>query len=303
LDAQGLKGVYVELKEQPACWAEHHVNVTTIPADKVRAVRGPRRVGLYVGVSDFADTRIRRLSISHNDAGRLREAMKEHCDLDTVILLIDEQATLANIRTAICHTLVEATRPGDVVFIYWSGHGARCADDNNDESDGYDEYLVPYDGRLDDLEAIRRSMLLDDTFGRWIQDLDGRRIVVILDTCHSGGHSKYEKGLGLPEPVAKGEFDFLDGEFARIKDIGHETAMLASAKASQVAFERREGDLSTMTYFLIKLLEQGNGPITLTQAFEHLKIQVPAYVEKQFPGTTQTPVLVKAPNTKVYLRL
>jgi len=143
---------------------------------------------------------------------------------------------------------------------------------------------------------------LDDTFGRWIQDLDGRRIVVILDTCHSGGHSKYEKGLGLPDPVAKGEFDFLDGEFGRVKDIGHETAMLASAKASQVAFERREGDLSAMTYFLIELLEQGNGPITLTQAFEHLKIQVPAYVEKQFPGTTQTPVLVKPPSMKVYLR-
>jgi hypothetical protein len=42
--------------------------------------------------------------------------------------------------------------------------------------------------------------------------------------------------------------------------------------------------------------------VTLTQAFEYVKVQVPAYVEKTYPGTTQTPVLVDQTTRPLYLR-
>jgi hypothetical protein len=149
-------------------------------------------------------------------------------------------------------------------------------------------------------------MVLDDTFGRWIQELDGRRVLVVLDTCHSGGQGQ-EKSLrtaSTPAAPARGAFDFLDGELARMKDIGQrETALLASSAASQVSFERREGDLSTMTYFLLGQLQADSRPLELKDAFAGLQSDVAKYVEATFPGTTQTPVLVNNLASPLYLRL
>jgi len=294
----------------PAAWAEHHVQVTTIPAGKTPEARRRRRVALLVGISRYQDPKIRPLTVSHDDAVQLQQVMKRRSKLDELILLTDREATLAAVRAAICRKLVQRTLPGDVVFIYWSGHGGRCADSGGDEPDGFDEYLVPYDGRLDDLATVRRTMLTDDTFGRWIQDLDGRRVVLILDTCHSGGQSIGAKAPGAAKtpgapkaPPPNAPFDFLDGELARAKDIGQkETALLCSATSSQIAFGRREGDLSTMTWFLVALLRQDTGPLTLTETFDHLKIQVPAYVKQKFPGTTQTPVLINHLTGQLHLR-
>jgi uncharacterized caspase-like protein len=232
--------------------------------------------------------------------------MKQKCGLDDAAVLINQQATLANIERAVRQVLPSATKPGDTVFLYWSGHGGRCADDNRDEADGYDEFLVPYDGSGENLNALRRTMLLDDTFGRWVQALDGRKLVVILDTCHSGGQATGSKGMSLPGISAPeggaANFDFLDGELERSKDIGQkETAILASSRATQVSFETEEG-LSAMTLFLAKQLSDATTPITLAQVFDNLKSTVPAYVSQHMEGAIQTPVLVDNTTPPVYVK-
>ncbi len=325
---RGVKAVYVEMKNQPNVWAEHDVATTTV-APQGQAAGGstpaatppgtttttasrpsnrPRRVGVFIGISEFRDPAIRDLKVSYKDAVAMAQAISRGGGLDETIVLINEQATLANIENAIRTRLPAVTRPGDTVVIFWSGHGARCADDNGDERDGYDEYLVPHDGRLGDVATIRRTMLLDDTFGRWIQELDGRRLAIILDTCHSGGQTAQEKSLGKGldvGPAVAGDvaFDFLDGEIERAKDIGQrDTALLASSQAAQVSFERREGDLSTMTFFLVDLLRSASGPVTLSDAYDALRPRVAEYVERTFPGTTQTPVLVNNLSRPFYLR-
>lgn len=304
LNPDDLEAVVRELQNEPAGWAEHHVSVTTTPRRQTPPSQELRRVALLIGISEYQDDEIRNLTVSHRDAQVLAAVLSEKCQFDDVILLVNQQATLANIREAICTTLVQNTRPGDEVFIFWSGHGGRCADDNGDEPDGYDEYMVPYDARVGSLNTLRRTMLIDDTFGRWVQDLDGRKVVMILDTCYSGGQATQEKGLGLPDPAPAGVFDFFDGELARTKDVGQkEAALMCSAKASQIAFERREEDLSVMSYFLIEsLLDDASRPITLTAAFDYVKVQVPAYVRRSFPGTTQTPVLINDLSGEFHLR-
>jgi len=304
LDSAGVKAVYVELERRPAAeWAEHQVRVTTVACRAGLKHRKPRRVILIIGISRFKDPRIRRLAVGDKDARRMADVMKKYGQMDEVMLLVNKDATLENIRKAICQTLAKKTLPGDDVLIYFSDHGGRCADDDNEERDGLDEYLVPYNGRLNDLTTIRQTMLLDDAFGRWLQCLDGRRVALILDTCCSGGQSKYEKGLGSGDPKPGTVFDFLDGELARTKDVGQaESAMLYSAKPDQIAFERRELDLSVMTHFLVGLLEEATGPITLTQAFDYVKVQVPRYVEQQLHGSSQTPGLINNLSTELYLR-
>ncbi|MCA9022187.1 MAG: caspase family protein, partial [Planctomycetaceae bacterium] len=183
----------------------------------------------------------------------------------------------------------EKTQPGDEVLIFWSGHGDSVADVDGDEQDGRDEVLIPYDANR---ENIKETSITDDTFGRWLQALDGRKIVVLLDACKSGGQANNEKGLGQRTDKLK-TFDFLDNELTRTKDIGQkQAAVLASSSASQISLVRLEGDLSVMTYFLIEKIKSSDGALSLQQAFEHLSKAVPDYVKQKFPGYTQTPVLI-----------
>jgi len=297
-----VKAAFVEgTRENTVRFSEHHVKIKTVSADVPVTTRKPRRIGVFIGLSRFKDRNIPQLSICHLDAYTMCEVMKP--GLDHAFLLTNEQATLKNIEDCIRRTLVELSEPGDEIFIFWSGHGGRCADQNGDEKDGLDEYLVAYDSQRNKYE----TMLLDDQFGRWVQGLDGRKIVVILDTCHSAGNATNEKqiskGLDSPGIKAIGDAaDFLDGELARTKDLGQqETAILASSRAAQVSFERRQGDLSAMTYFLTKLLLASTDGVTLNQAYEHVRVEVPRYISREFPGTTQDPVLIDETTPPVYL--
>ena len=150
LKVAALKNVLVELDKDPANWAEHQVEITTMPPEKsdepqrmqgVKPIdnnksqnsssqsserRQSRRVGLFVGSDQYQDSRIRKLKTARNDALKMHEVMRAYCGLDEGIVLTDEQATRQAIREVICNTLVAATHPGDEVFIYWSGHGTRC---------------------------------------------------------------------------------------------------------------------------------------------------------------------------------
>ncbi len=309
-----VRSAYIEeCKPNPSRWAEHHVKIKTVPAAAVGAAVAvkPRRIGVFIGISDYQDSNIRGLRICHLDAREMARVMRARGEIDQSFVLVNQQATLRKIEETIRKRVTKLTRPGDEVIIYWSGHGARVADENGDEKDGLDELLVPYDANTENIDTVKATMLSDDTFGRWIQELDGRRIAVILDTCHSAGQATNEKSLrdgakGLPMMFGKAirgvELDFFDGEFARTKDIGQKgAAILASSQAAQISFVRREEDLSAMTYFLVKLIEKNDGPVTLATAFKHLQKELPAYVERRFPGTTQTPVLVDDITPPLYL--
>lgn len=70
----------------------------------------------------------------------------------------------------------EATSPGDIVMLSYSGHGGQLPDLNGDEADGKDETWCLWDGQLVDDE-------LYSAFGAFAR---GVRILVFSDSCHSG---------------------------------------------------------------------------------------------------------------------
>ncbi len=319
LTAEDLKGVQVESTGRRD-WAEHDVTITTTAVGTAQQqqqsqqqsqsgqqsqAQNTRRVGVFIGLSTYADPAINQLHVCHVDAQEMAKVMKEKCRLDAAEVLVNEHATRAAIEKAIRRTLPAASRPGDTVFIFWSGHGARIADDNGDEQDGFDEMLIPHDIRTDDIDTVRRTAVIDDTFARWLQDLDGRKVVLILDTCHSGGAAKGAKGVTAPllspPAPANGGFDFLEREMARAKDLGQrELAMLSASQASQISLERRERDMSAMTYFLVRKLRESGGPVTLKDGFEAVRDAVTRYAAEQ--GVEQNPTLIDNTTPPVYLR-
>ncbi|MCS7237122.1 MAG: caspase family protein [Thermoguttaceae bacterium] len=301
VDFRELKSVVVERK--PATWAEHEVEIETYPTSPKQT--GPRRVALLIGVGKFRNAHryLRPLEAPQHDVQALREVLERYGQMDKISTLVDEQATAEAIRQAICVTLPRETRPGDEVLIYFSGHGARCADDNNDEPDGTDEYLVPHDAGFAVPSGSNSptpiSVILDDELSRWIQELDGRRVAVIVDACYGGGQSAFDKSLRLDDsgPLAEEEsdgfdvLDDLDRELGLVKDLGAEVALLTSSHADELSFVCRDGKLSVMTRFLVEYLQQITAPVQLKTTWEYLVIQVPRYVEKEWGVRRQVPRL------------
>lgn len=304
------EGVFAEVPDRPpavgdaASWAEDAVDVRLVERGwRAAHASPPRRVGAFIGLKKFADARVPPLSVADRDAIELEQWMKRVGRLDATYRLVNEEATRANVEELICVELAQRTRPGDTVFLFWSGHGGRCPDTGGDEGDGYDEYLVPYDV---DLARIAETVILDDTLGHWLQSLDGRTIVILLDACYSGGEATAEKRIksllpALPAEQAAG-LDFIDGELQRVKDIGQRgTALLAACRAGETALEAPEHGLSVMTFYLIDCLREARGPVNLNAAFEHVYRGVLQYTGDG-SRHRQTPLLVSDITGEVWLR-
>ncbi|MBX9788773.1 MAG: DUF4384 domain-containing protein [Pirellulales bacterium] len=261
------------------------------------------------------------LTYSHFDAIDLGATLKEIGRLSDVEVCTDEKVTKKNMERLITKWLPSITRPGDTVVIFFSAHGGQISDDNNDERDNQDEVLIPYDtidlltlmqllelkkqGQLKpELESrvqeltdvalaagdrpsaqnealVRYTGVSDDLFGRWLQRLSGRQVIVILDACHSGGFANQEKGAGKSAP-RQPNFDFLDGELVRLKDIGQpEHAMLAACTADESALELADGTKnSVLTGYVLKCLREISGPIRVEDAQEYCQEHLPEYFEE-----------------------
>ena len=122
-----------------------------------------------------------------NDVKAMHAFITDDLGFDTgdVRLLLDAEATRANILREVEEWLVEGTRPGDEIFLFFSGHGFQQPDTNGDEPDRFDETLVPVDVVVRDDETIA-GMIADDEIATLLNRLSGRRVNVVIDACHSG---------------------------------------------------------------------------------------------------------------------
>src|SRR5262249_51909670 len=101
-------------------------------------------------------------------------------------VLKDSQASLAEIRASFQWLDAQEDANTTVVILY-SGHRAQQPDDNGDEADGLDEIITAYD--TNENGGTFSKFIRDDELGRWLSELESQRIVVILDSCFSGGMS------------------------------------------------------------------------------------------------------------------
>ena len=127
---------------------------------------------------------------------------------------------------------------------------------------------------------IRHTGVSDDLFGHWLQKLDDRQVLVILDICHSGGFATQEKDLQSPPELKTKSFDFLDQEVSRLKDLGQRgQCLLTASSTKESSLVRLEGDLSVMTYYLIEDLARAKGPLEINQAHRGCVSGMQSYFE------------------------
>ena len=151
--------------------------------------RGDR--ALVVGIDRYADPAFTDLRGAARDAHNIRWLLAEHLGFapERIRVLTDEAATRQGIVSGIRDWLVAGTRPGARALLYFAGHGYFQRDTNGDEADGYDEALVPHDARLvsDETRPMEvANLILDDEMGAMLGKLRGRKVHVIVDSCHAG---------------------------------------------------------------------------------------------------------------------
>lgn len=316
VEAAVLQRLTERLAKDRSLWAEHRVQLQTQPADAPAVQTAPARVGLFIGIGNY---QFPDYAPTHEELRRSAEVMHDlmlkHGGLDPqrTALIRDAQATKANLQKLISQWLPSVTRPGDTVFIYFSGHAGQIPTNDPTEADGLDETIGPYElegtrrgeSRAAGLARFRATNITDDTLAAWLAPLAGRQVVLIFDTCHSGGlagdKAAGEKAVGEKSADGKllvtdlGKSFWLD-EAARVKDIVQlNTLVLTSCAADeQSLFEGTPNKTMWFTFCLseaIELAAKQNKTLSAQGAFEYSKKRLRTLLAQARAPREQEPTL------------
>ena len=110
----------------------------------------------------------------------------------TIQKLCNKEATANNIRKSLASFSAKC-KSGDIVYLHFSCHGQPFEDYDGDESDGWDEALVPFDA-LKEYQQGKYSgenHITDDELNTYLKTIRNRVgpkgfVYVVIDACHAG---------------------------------------------------------------------------------------------------------------------
>ena len=124
------------------------------------------------------------------------QKMLKNAGYKDIRTLINKQATKNRIVSTF-KALTSRCKPGDVVYIHFSGHGQQVTDVNGDEwPDSLDEAWIPYDAYLTYGEKDKgEKHLIDDEINVLLTAIKNKignkgKMLVVVDACHSGDSAR-----------------------------------------------------------------------------------------------------------------
>ncbi len=166
-----------------------------------RPVQSHKHRALLIGIDNYPDEK-NRLAGCINDVYSMSATLQERgFSPDAIRVVTDERATRQGVLERL-QWLLEGVRSGDERFLYFSGHGARLTQYNNDgEPDHHDEALVTWD-----FDWKGNCGITDKELAAAYANLPyGAHLWVVLDCCHSGGMARgggvTVRGLEPPDDV------------------------------------------------------------------------------------------------------
>ena len=300
----------------------------TAESDAAPLAQRARRKALLIGIDDYLN--VSPLIGPVNDARAMHAFITDALGYESsdVRLLIDGDATRANILDEIQNWLIGGTSPGDEALLFFSGHGFQQPDTNGDESDRFDETLVPVDVVLRGNKTVE-GMITDDEIAGLLNRLVGRRVTVIVDACHSGTSDRisvvgeawrYVKSprrpdggalrLGEVAGAAQADTASTPEAFVSTKDPqlrAADVTVWAAVEAHQKALVDEELRGTTMSVFTHRLLTgvrdaeadtDANGIVTRSELYAHVLRESEAYCARHPHrcGRGLTPQLHSAAN-------
>lgn len=106
--------------------------------------------------------------------------------------LTNRAATAQQIRKEIVH-FISSCHSGDIVYLHFSCHGQPVEDLNGDETDGWDEALVPINAQkvYQEKKYTGENHIIDDELNDYLRSLRTKVgttgfVYVVIDACHAG---------------------------------------------------------------------------------------------------------------------
>jgi hypothetical protein len=195
---------------------------------------------------------------------------------------IVEQSSLLATRANVIQGFAQLDSMEDrdsLVIFYYSGHGGQTPDGNGDESDGFDEFIAMYDTDLVSGQFV--NILTDDDLNTLLANLESENIIVILDSCYSGGMldvattgvSGDLRRRGLGRPGGSGP-NVSSSELTSMADLaGPGRVIITGATGDQSTWESSTLQNGVFTYFYLQALEDAlndanqNNRISAEEAF------------------------------------
>ncbi len=228
----------------------------------------------------------------------------------------EDLATRANILAGF-EELIEKTGTGDMVVVYFAGHGSRVKDRDLDEGSGMDSSILPCDAiRWSSKDEFVTDEVLDITDDevhvkllRLAEKTDN--VTLVFDSCHSGTMSR---GPGDPHMVARqapederplemlAPVQYTEEEKALLAESRRKSAsgwaasagkyvMISGCRDSEFSYETEvpgaRGDETVkhgaLTYYLVEALRSAKPGDTYRDVFERLAPKVMANNSSQHP--------------------
>jgi hypothetical protein len=224
------------------------------------------KYAVVIGISHYSDTSggLTNLQFADRDARDFRDFLFSpdggSFPKDNVRILLNEDATSQNVRSALFTFLTKA-QPQDEVVLYIAGHGAA------DPNDPRNLYLLTYDTKLEDMGGTAFPMWhLQDVFTRVLK---AKRVITFADTCHSYGFSG-ERGRGKKSNNLVNQYI---AHYANDSD----RAVITASDISQLSYEGDKwgGGHGVFTYYLLKGLKgeadfNRDGTVTAGELFAYI---------------------------------
>lgn len=246
-----------------------------------------KKFAVVVGVSNYPKSsgdEFSHLDFAAKDAHAVANLLSLQAGYtkNRIKTLLNKTATRDGIASALRSLRIHA-KEEDMVLFYFSGHGAMGK--GKDGKSHY--YLIPHNGRVDDLTSTSiQDYMLEELIGQ----IPARQIVVLLDTCYSGGAKGVLGAKGVTNKkfnISPPQRSFMDSAYGRV--------LISASRSNQVSFEAKKLGHGVFTGFLLKALsgqadKNSNGKVSVLEAYQFISKEVPEYTQEHF-RREQTPVL------------
>ena len=245
---------------------------------------------IVVGVGTFKDARIRSLALAAKDARDLTSAITNpdigRFRRENVKTLLNNEATLQNIRTAIGWVHERADR-NDLLLLYFASHGSPRELDPNGVS-----YILANDTDTTDVATLYgTSLQMIDLVENISRDIRAARVVLVLDTCYSGDATiSHHRGL----KIVRDPTTSYSVALKRLMTVPGR-AVVASSQADEQSMESAKRQNGYFTHFLLEGLRKSSGSGTLEDLFAFVRERVSTTVRAEL-GKEQNPVLSWGPH-------
>ena len=240
---------------------------------------------IIIGIGNYKDGRVPKLNYARSDAKAFYDLLLNpaHVGLkqENVKLLLDEDATLFNLKNIVISWLFQKAKSDSTIFIYFAGHGGLESDKTASEKDGIAKYLLPWDCNCDNLYA---SALSNTQLQEILSAIVSKRIIFFMDSCYSAGVTGGgARDMGIIEDFSKK----IAGTEGRI--------VIASAKPNQRSWEDDSIKHGIFTYHLLEALKgkadyDNDGYVSISEVYNYLQNNVPDSV-RRLSQSIQEPLL------------